>query len=155
MKRYGAFLLVAMLVLPAAQARQAPLVERERIALRMPDGSAATAAQVRAAIIVGSRPLGWVVTGEEPGVLKLSYNKQDRHYVTIRADYDAAGYQLRYVDSTNLNYGVEDGVPQIHPNYNRWINNLISHIYLLDPTLYRQLLSPAEPASPAAPASPQ
>lgn len=127
-----AFLLVAMLAVSAAQARQAPLVERERIELRKLDGSVATVAQVRAAIIAAARPLGWTVGSDEPGALRLSYNKQNKHFVTIRADYDAGGYQLRYVESTNLNYEVIDGVPQIHPNYNRWINNLVSRIQILD-----------------------
>lgn len=109
----------------AAQAgRQAPLLNPERVLLPVSQ----SAENIRTAIIAGGQQLGWVVVNEAPGKLTLKYNKQGKHEAVIDAVFDAQGYQLMYVDSTNLNYGTGSGGPEIHPNYNRWIANLIKHI---------------------------
>lgn len=134
-----------------AWARSAPLVEPERVLLPSAEGQSRGAQAVRAAIVAGSESLGWTVVSDEPGKLRLKYNKQGKHEAVIDAVYDADGYQLRYVDSVNLNYrptgeaprfgaarGYADPAPaspaetgpQIHPNYNRWIANLIKTIRL-------------------------
>lgn len=86
------------------------------------------ARQVRDRIVAGSQSLGWSVTSEEPGRLELSYDKQGKHQVTVAVHYDPTGYKIDYVRSFNLNYVEQDGVRKIHPNYNRWILNLIKHI---------------------------
>src|SRR6218665_681439 len=126
----GAALVVLLATAPAHAARQAPLLEPARVLLQSTDGQALTVEKVRSAILMGAQPLGWAVSKDAPGVLELSYNKQNKHYVVVRATYDATGYLLRYVSSTNLNYELKTEGPEIHPNYNRWIQNLVSHILI-------------------------
>lgn len=87
-----------------------------------------TAAQVRDRIILAGQSLGWVVTREAPGVVELQYDKQGKHMAHIAVRYDHAGYKIDYVSSYNLNYAEVDGNRRIHPNYNRWIRNLIQRI---------------------------
>lgn len=84
--------------------------------------------QVRDRIVAGAQPLGWVVSREETGVVELTYDKQGKHQVTVAVRYDPTGYKIDYVRSFNLNYDEQGGVKKIHPNYNRWILNLIKHI---------------------------
>lgn len=84
--------------------------------------------QVRDRIVAGAQPLGWVVSREEAGVVELTYDKQGKHQVTVAVRYDPTGYKIDYVRSFNLNYDEQGGVKKIHPNYNRWILNLIKHI---------------------------
>lgn len=126
-RRVAAWLLISLALTGVAHARQSPLVEPPRTALVAPSG-AASAQRVRAAVVTGSNSLGWVVREDEAGRLRLSYNKQGKHEVTIDCHYDADGYQLKYVSSMNMNYEKDASGEQIHPNYNRWIANLIKTI---------------------------
>lgn len=113
----------------AAQGRDAPMVQPGRVVVATADGASAGTAGVRAAIVKGAQGLGWMVAGDEPGKLTLKFNKQGKHEAVIEALYDDKGYELKYVDSTNLNFSRNaDGSMQIHPNFNRWIANLIKHI---------------------------
>lgn len=123
MKKMLTGLILASLV-GVAQARGTEaLVEPERVTLV---GGTATLdpQQMRQAIIRGGGRYGWIVSGEEPGLLRLKFNKQDRHEVEVAVSYDNAGFQIRYVGSINMKYGSRDGVATIHPSYNTWIGNL-------------------------------
>jgi hypothetical protein len=42
----------------------------------------------------------------------------------VQVTYSAKSYSIKYVDSTNLHYSQEGGKTLIHPNYNKWMNNL-------------------------------
>lgn len=86
------------------------------------------AAQTRDRIVAGGQALGWSVTREEPGLVELSFDKQGKHQVTVAVRYDQTGYKIDYVTSFNLNYEELGGVRKIHPNYNRWVLNLIKRI---------------------------
>ncbi|PJI98637.1 hypothetical protein CLU85_3466 [Acidovorax sp. 69] len=86
------------------------------------------ASQTRDRIVAGGQALGWVVTREAPGLVELSYDKQGKHQVTVAVRYEPTGYKIDYVTSFNLNYEEIGGVRKIHPNYNRWILNLIKRI---------------------------
>lgn len=124
-----AYTLFAVLLLSSlfavAQARQAPLVERERITFAANDY---TLERVRTAIIAGGAQHGWELVVEAPGKLILKFDKGGKHQVRVNVLYDTSGYQIQYLDSVNLNYGMVDGQVHIHPNYNRWISNLIKSI---------------------------
>lgn len=85
-------------------------------------------AQTRDRIVAGGQALGWGVTREEPGLVELTFDKQGKHQVTVAARYDPSGYKIDYVRSHNLNYEELGGVRKIHPNYNRWVLNLIKRI---------------------------
>ena len=86
------------------------------------------ATQTRDRIVAGGQALGWAVTREEPGLVELSFDKQGKHQVTVAVRYDQTGYKIDYVTSFNLNYEELGGVRKIHPNYNRWVLNLIKRI---------------------------
>lgn len=126
MKRIVVTLVLALSTL-VTQAREAPLMEPGRVLLTAASGEEA----VRAAIIAGGASHGWVVAQEEPGKLTLRYNKQGKHEVVVDALFDAKGYELKYVDSKNMNYAKNDQGTVIHPNYNRWIANLVKAIGLV------------------------
>ena len=151
MKRWWIAFVMAVLAMSSVQAkRQAPLIDPPRVAVRHANGSSLSAEQIKVAIVSGAKAIGWVITTDTPGTLVLSYNKQNKHLAVIRATYDAEGYQLHYVNSTNLNYETPvDGGPMIHPNYNNWIINLTRHIKIAT-----DVLSAGEPAAQPTPATP-
>ncbi|NMM80844.1 hypothetical protein B2J86_07850 [Acidovorax sp. SRB_14] len=84
--------------------------------------------QIRDRIAIAGQSLGWQVIRDEPGRVDLRFDKQGKHQVTIAVNYDESGYEIEYIDSVNLNFAQEDGIRKIHPNYNRWIRNLIKKI---------------------------
>jgi hypothetical protein len=84
--------------------------------------------QVRDRVVAGGQSLGWSVTREEDGLVELTYDKQGKHQVTVAVRYDPTGYKVDYVRSFNLNYDEQGGVKKIHPNYNRWVLNLIKAV---------------------------
>jgi hypothetical protein len=86
------------------------------------------ARQIRDRIVAGGQSLGWAVAQEEQGLVELTYDKQGKHQVTVAVRYDPTGYKVDYLRSFNLNYEEQGGVKKIHPNYNRWILNLIKAI---------------------------
>ena len=149
MKRWWIAVFVAMLAVSSAQAkRQAPLIDTPRVAVLNAQGQSLTAEQIRSAILSGAKAVGWLVNTDAPGTLLLSYNKQNKHYVVIRLDYDAQGYQARYVSSTNLNYETPaEGGALIHPNYNLWIDNLLKHIKVATDVIPGQAASAAASAA--------
>jgi len=116
-------LALAAMAAPAA-AREAQLMDPGRIHLAVADGPAASATKVRNAIVLAGIARGWTLVEEQPGRLKLTFNKADKHRATIEVHYDERSYDIRYVDSYNLNYAQRGGQAMIHPNYNRWVNNL-------------------------------
>jgi hypothetical protein len=121
--------IIGLITVPLeAGARQAPLVDPERVLMINATPNPMTAAQVRTAIVAGGREHGWYVTEDKPGQVALRYDRGGKHTVVITVDYDDKGYQIRYTSSVNLNYEEVNGVREIHPNYNRWIQILIRSI---------------------------
>lgn len=84
--------------------------------------------QLRDRIVKAGQSLGWRVVKDEPGQLELHYDKRGRHQVNVAVRYDGQSYKIDYLNSVNLNFSEADGVRRIHPNYNRWIRNLIKQI---------------------------
>ena len=114
-----------------ARMKSVPLLAPDRVVMKSMTEEGVTIAQVRKAILMGSQPYGWVVEQDNPGVMRLSYNKQDKHKAVVRLDYDATGYQISYESSTNLYEEVgEDGAKLIHPTYNMWVRNLLARIMI-------------------------
>lgn len=122
-------ILLVLFLQGPAWARTAELIEHERVLLPGTSTHLPTTEDARAAIILGGQHLGWRVTGDNIGRITLFYNRKNKHTITIHVIYDAYGFQVRYADSTNMNYEkVDENTALIHPNYNRWINNLIKEI---------------------------
>lgn len=110
----------------AATARSAELFDAPKVVFA--SAYVPSEAQVRERIIMAGQSLGWAVTRDAPGTLELQYDKQGKHQVAIAVRYDHTGYKIDYLSSYNLNYAEVGGGRQIHPNYNRWIRNLIQRI---------------------------
>ncbi|WP_028455811.1 hypothetical protein [Chitinilyticum litopenaei] len=106
-------------------ARQALMEQPARTEFLKSENTTPSIVRARNAILQGGSRFGWQAVSDEPGKITLRYDKGNgRHIVTIAVAYDAAGFQISYVDSFNMNYEVVDGAAEIHPNYNRWITNL-------------------------------
>ena len=87
----------------------------------LPAGSSADA--VGEDLAKALRGRGWEVTGTTPGQINATLHGND-YVASIRIDYDATQATFTYVDSSNLEYLVEDGYATLHRNYYNWINYL-------------------------------
>ena len=86
-----------------------------------------TAADVEQTVTAVASENGWFVVERKPGRLVLRYSPRD-FWVNVEVHYDEQQIVIRYLDSSNLKYHMEGDHPNIHPNYNRWVNNLAHDI---------------------------
>lgn len=124
--RHIALSVVLALAEGGAIARSAEIFEPQQILWT--SSANRTQQQLRDRIVAAGQSLGWLVSKEEPGRLELQYDKQGKHHVTIAVEYDTQGYKISYLHSVNLNFEDMGGARKIHPNYNRWIRNLMKRI---------------------------
>jgi hypothetical protein len=83
--------------------------------------------QVREAIISGCGKKGWVVTAGEGNNLLATLHVRGKHTIAVKVIYDRNKYSVLYHRSENMNYDPSDG-GTIHPNYNRWVTELMRSI---------------------------
>ena len=84
-------------------------------------------AAVAKAIRLGVAQRGWVVTRSDPGYMEATLHLRS-HVATIGLRFDTSQIEIHYVSSDNLDYEVEKGVPHIHGNYLKWVNNVVHDI---------------------------
>jgi hypothetical protein len=135
MSRWKIVLLMPLLALLMAAA---PLLV-DPAPISVPAGLSEQA--VAKAITLGVAQRGWIVSKQEPGYMEATLNIRT-HMARVGITYDLKTVQIRYLDSSNLDYEVKDDGRHIHRNYAKWINNLVRDISM-------QLLT----ASAAAPAT--
>jgi hypothetical protein len=119
--------LTYLLLIPIAfmlmGARATPLVDPDPIAV--PSGVAVK--DVSKAIRAGIATRGWVVNKDEKGVIDAVLNNRG-HTARVAINYDAKQVKISYVSSDNLNYSEKKGGRYIHPNYLKWIQNMVGDI---------------------------
>ncbi len=74
----------------------------------------------------------WKIANEADGRMELTRTVRGQHFVRVELTYDARGYGVRYLESTNLLYEKRSrfgaNFRVIHRNYNNWIRDLVSGI---------------------------
>lgn len=73
------------------------------------------------------RGRGWEITATAPGRIDSTLYLR-KHVAKIRVTYDASHATFSYVDSSNLEYVVDDGIASIHHQYYNWMNFLGSDL---------------------------
>ncbi|WP_140628914.1 hypothetical protein [Methylibium rhizosphaerae] len=119
---------VFTLALSVAHARSTEMVETGRVLLPQVEG-APSAQRTHSSIVRAVLELGWTIVKDEPGRLEIKYSKGGgKHVAVVALLYDANGFEVKYVDSTNLNY--DAAAARIHPTYNMWVNNIVRKVSL-------------------------
>lgn len=106
---------------------RAPLIEPTRVELSADN---ADADRIKNSIIKAATARTWKVIEDKPGQLTLELTVRNKHVVVINAAYDAKGYQLSYVSSSNMDHYPRKNKPYIHSSYNRWLSLLMQSITL-------------------------
>ena len=106
-----------------AEARRAPLVDPDPVAIPAGLTAEQIAADVKRALV----GRGWEIVSEQPGQIESTLHLRE-HVATISVSYDDRQVRFAYVDSSNLDYRVKRGEPQIHSNYLGWIGYLVDDL---------------------------
>jgi hypothetical protein len=88
--------------------------------------AAETPAQTRAAILEALIESDYEVLSDNPGEIVARYGEREWNMV-VAVDY-ANEISVRYVSSEELSYGSKNGVPVIHPGYNKRVKDLSKEI---------------------------
>lgn len=108
-----------------------PILNHESLTVQRAGGQAASADQVRQAILVASQATGrkWTVSDAAPGQLVASYSVRS-HTVVADIRYRDGAFSVSYKDSVNMKYtaGGTGGPGSIHPFYNQWVQEFIQAI---------------------------
>ena len=132
MRRLATAVLLAgvLATAPAVFARSTvPVTERE-IAFTGAAGKTFDAETLRRAIISGGQRRQWdMVPSADGKSIKGSYSwNRNKHSIVLDIRPTATGYSFKYLDSVNMKYEMENGVPHIHPHYNKFVDDLIQSI---------------------------
>lgn len=124
-----ATLFVLVFVAQIAFARDAvPVINHDNIGVVTTSGKALTSEQVKQAIILAGASKTWTVSEQTDGSLLASLNMRNKHTVMAKIVYSTEKYSITFLDSSNMKSSQENGVTVIHPNYNRWVKNLLQEI---------------------------
>lgn len=115
------FLILALAFSMTAQARHGATTLLDPPPLAIPQG--VTTVDVEKSIITCGLKRSWTVESKKPGAIVLQYAARE-FWVKVTVKYDAKFVNISYLDSANLEYSGFNGQAVIHPNYNRWVNNL-------------------------------
>ena len=126
-----AALLAFVVVVPLAQARSTvPVIERENVSVITGSGKPVNNEALKRAIIDGGAAGArkWEVVPAADGRSLRGTYKVRTHTVVVDIVPGPASYSVKYADSINMKYAVEDGSRVIHPFYNKWVDELIDSI---------------------------
>ena len=112
-----------------AQRQPVPIVNHENVAITTSSATTPAPDAITKAIINAAQARKWTVM-HVAGSPKLQAKLfvRNKHTVVVEIENTATTYSIRYVSSIDMKYGVEDGVPVIHPFYNRWVSDLMEGI---------------------------
>lgn len=120
-----ALLLSCTLFVNSALARSVtPIDQLDNLPIISASGKSIKSQDVEQAIITAAGINKWTIDKREPGELTATLNERNKHFISVKIPYTAETYSLQYLSSTNMKYENKDGVPTIHPFYNRWVKNL-------------------------------
>ena len=83
-------------------------------------------ADYKKAIIRAGSFRGWTFEEASPGHLIGKVNVRNKHFATVDVTFDTTAFSINYKSSQNLNYNADR--KEIHPNYNKWVQNLQADI---------------------------
>jgi hypothetical protein len=84
--------------------------------------------KMRQAIAAGTAAHGWQLSAETDGRMQMTRSVR-QHSMSVELTYDADGYVIRYLESSNLLYREpKPGLRAIHRSYNVWIDELVTAI---------------------------
>jgi len=119
-KRLLVILALGLLVLPACR--------RPKLYNPDPITAANTIEKTEQAIKTALAGRGWILSKAEPGEMRATLTSRG-HIARIVINYNQENVTIKYESSQDLDYQIgEDGQPEIHSSYNKWIQLLVRDV---------------------------
>lgn len=120
-----AFFALLVIFSMQAQARSpVPIINHDNISIVTSGGTTLDASQVKLAIETAVVAKDWTIASSVDGKLTAKIVVRNKHTVMIEIGYDATHYSIKYLDSINMKYEVQNGQAVIHPFYKKWVDLL-------------------------------
>ncbi len=118
-------LLLSLVVSTPALARASVLIDELPLyPAAAASGKSMTLDDVRRTIQTAALLKNWSLEERAPGAMLATFQVRGKHTIMVDITYTADGYTFAYNNSTNMNYKKENGLELIHPNYNKWVQDL-------------------------------
>lgn len=98
-----------------------PIVNYENNPVATNSGKPMTADKVKQAILAAASSKQWSIAYQPNGKMQATLVMKGKHTIVVEVAYTAENYSLTYLSSDNMKYGEVEGVPVIHPYYDRWV----------------------------------
>jgi hypothetical protein len=134
MKTLNRILVVIAALLAAsavhAQRSPVPIVDRPNVPVVTGSGKPISHEALNRAIMNGggAGARKWDVVPAAGGKSLRATYKVRSHTVVVDIVPGSDSYSVKYAESINMKYGVDNGTPVIHPFYNTWVDELIESI---------------------------
>ncbi len=126
MKKFLVVAVMAMLTFALGCRPGTQVMNLTEVAVSTASQKQAKAEEVRKAILSGCVARGWNAKEVSPGTIEATITVRGKHYVAVQIPYTPSTYSILYKASNNMEYDAAKGT--IHPNYNKWVNNLRASI---------------------------
>ena len=87
-------------------------------------GKVLTLDEVKRTIQMAAMLKNWSLEDKGPGAMVATLNVRGKHTIVVDVSYTASSYSFTYNNSVNMNYTQDGGMGIIHPNYNKWVQDL-------------------------------
>lgn len=118
-------LLLSLLLSTHALARALPPIENlPNNPIQTVSGKVPTQEHLKRAIMTAAILKNWSLEDKEPGMFLATLDVRGKHKIMVSIKYTPENYSLTYHDSVNMRYTKDGESETIHPNYNRWVQDL-------------------------------
>lgn len=120
------FLSLLLLASGAAQARTpVPVIEHQAVPVTAGSGKSLSAEEVCQAARSAAVSRNWSISHQKEAGMTAAYSwNGNKHTIMVNITCSPDSYSLTYRDSINMKYRMVEGVPNIHPHYNRFVGEL-------------------------------
>ena len=123
-----------------------PLQNFEHITVARLDGKVLDLAEMKTRVTMAAQGVNWVISpGLTDNILVATTVVRNKHTVRVTIDLGKNAFSVKYLDSINMKYSVEQpsadqdplnygkaqsmtAIAVIHPAYNQWVSKLIGAI---------------------------
>ena len=124
--------LLATVALLFSLAVSSPVLARASVVIEdLPSNPAAAASgklltqdDVKRTIQIAAMLKNWSIEDKGQGAILATLNVRGKHTIMVNITYTASSYSFTYNNSVNMNYTQDGGQGVIHPNYNKWVQDL-------------------------------
>jgi hypothetical protein len=119
--------LAGLVATPALARQPVLLVDYPNQPITTASGKVPAPEKVREAIVLAASSKGWTTQDAGPGKLVATLLIR-KHTAVVNVTYSPQSFGIAYESSANLEFEDRGFQRLVHPNYNKWVHNLLEAI---------------------------